>query len=73
MVLVRKEVQKKIYIHNDLANAANHLRKRVEENEATDNHEGISLDIMACLTMLAFTFESRLNFIGAKTVDSWNE
>lgn len=71
---VRKQVQKNIYIHNDLANTADHLRKRVEEMEATGNRDGIALDITACLTMLAFTFESRMNFIGAKTLgDDWKE
>jgi hypothetical protein len=41
--------------------------------EAADNRSGISLDITACLVMLAFTSESRLNFIGAKKVEGWNE
>ena len=73
MVWVRKQVQKNIYIHNDLANTADHIRKRVEEMEATGNREGIALDITACLTMLAFTFESRMNFVGAKRVAGWSE
>lgn len=74
MVLVRKQVQRNIYIHNDIANTARHLRKRIDEMKATGNREGIALDITACLTMLAFTFESRMNFIGAKTLGgTWKE
>lgn len=34
MVWVRKRVERKIYIHNDLSNTADYLRKRIEEMEA---------------------------------------
>lgn len=70
---IRKTATKKINIHNDISNTANHLRKRVEEMEAAGNRKGISLDITACLVLLAFTFESRLNFIGAQKVEGWVE
>jgi len=28
---------------------------------------------MACLIILAFTFEAKINFLGHKLIDSWNE
>ncbi|MFG0458330.1 hypothetical protein ACF8GG_02970 [Pseudomonas sp. yb_1] len=70
---IRKKAIKHIHIHNDISNTANHLRKRVEEMEAAGNREGILLDVTACLVMLAFTSESRINFIGAKKVENWDE
>lgn len=70
---IKKVVTNKINIHNDISNTANHLRKRIEEMAETGKRDGISLDITACLVLLAFTFESRLNFIGDKTVDGWKE
>jgi hypothetical protein len=70
---IRKTATNHLNIHNNLANTARHLRKRIEEMEAADNRKGIALDITACLVMLAFTSESRLNFIGAKKVEGWNE
>lgn len=73
MLRIRKTATNHLHIHNDISNTARHLRKRIEEMEAAGNREGISLDITACLVMLAFTSESRLNFIGAKTVKDWNQ
>lgn len=73
MLQIRKTATNHIHIHNDIANTARHLRKRIEEMEAADNRKGIALDITACLVMLAFSSESRLNFIGAKTVEEWDE
>ncbi|CAH0647343.1 MULTISPECIES: hypothetical protein [Pseudomonas] len=70
---IHKTAIKHIHIHNDISNTANHLRKRVEEMEATGNREGILLDVTACLVMLAFASESRINFIGAKKVENWDE
>ncbi len=73
MLRIQKTATNHIHIHNDIANTARHLRKRIEDMEAAGNREGISLDITACLVMLAFTSESRLNFIGAKKVEDWDE
>ena len=70
---VQKTAKRNIYIHNDISNTAHHLKKRVEEMEATGNREGVALDITACLILLAFTFESRLNFVGAQKVTGWKE
>ena len=70
---IRKTAINHIHIHNDISNTANHLRRRVEEMEVAGNREGIMLDVTACLVMLAFTSESRINFIGAKKVANWDE
>lgn len=60
-------------IHNDLGNAAYHLRKRVAAMDASGEDGGIVLDIMAALTMAAFWLESCFNFVGATKIDGWNE
>ena len=70
---VQKTAKKSIHIHSDISNTAHHLKTRIEEMEATGNRHGISLDITACLVMLAFTFESRLNFIGEQKVEDFKE
>lgn len=70
---VQKTAKKNIHIHNDISNTAHHLKARIEEMEATGDRQGIALDITACLVMLAFTFESRLNFIGEQTVEDFKE
>lgn len=70
---VQKTAKKNIHIHNDISNTAHHLKARIEEMEATGNRQGIALDITACLVMLAFTFESRLNFIGEQKVEDFKE
>ena len=70
---VHKTAKKNIRIHNNISNTANHLRTRIEEMEAAGDRKGIALDITACLVMLAFTLEARLNFIGKTKVDDWNE
>ena len=70
---VRKTAKKNIFIHNDISNTANHLRKRIEEKVEANDRQGIALDITACLVMLAFTFESRLNFVGEQKITSWKE
>ncbi|MFZ5755456.1 MAG: hypothetical protein ACOY3X_00970 [Pseudomonadota bacterium] len=70
---VRRQAKKRIYVHNDLSNVAFYLRNRIEEKEASGDREGISLDVMACLAMLAFEFEAKVNFIGAKAVHGWKE
>jgi hypothetical protein len=61
------------YIHNDIANAAHHLKKTVERRMADNDRDGIFLDMMASLTMIAFAVEANLNFIGAHVVQGWVE
>ncbi|KXK69454.1 DNA transporter [Pseudomonas monteilii] len=70
---VRKIAKKKIHIHNDLSNTVNHLRTRIEDMAVAGNRHGIALDITACLVMMAFTFESRLNFIGEQKISGFKE
>jgi DNA processing protein len=70
---VQKTAKKHIHIHNDISNTAHHLKNRIEEMEAAGNKLGMALDITACLVMLAFTFESRLNFIGEQKVVDFKE
>lgn len=71
---VRRQTKKNIYIHNDLSNAAYHFKKAVEARLVEGNREGIAFEIMACLSMLAFSFEARINFLGAKLFqDKWKE
>ncbi|GAA3530335.1 hypothetical protein [Zobellella aerophila] len=71
--LVKKEVTKNIYVHNDISNAAFHLKERIEKNHAAGNNEGISLDIMSCLIMYAFEFEAKVNFVGHMKILNWKE
>ncbi|WP_374964432.1 hypothetical protein [Spongiibacter tropicus] len=67
---VEREVR--VYIHNDLSNAAYHLKENVlrikKEGEA-----GISLHILGALTLYAFTFEAKINFLGSKLNPDWKE
>lgn len=70
---VQKTAKKNIHIHNDISNTAHYLKTRIEEKEAAEDRQGIALDITACLVMLAFTFESRLNFIGEQKVADFKE
>jgi len=62
-----------IYIHNTLQNAAWFLKEEIEKL-IKENGEGIGLKIMACLVMIAFAFEARINFLGHKAYgESWEE
>ncbi len=74
---VRMEVELersvKDYIHNDIANAAHHLMKTIEARLEKDDRDGIFLDMMAALTMIAFAVEANLNFIGDRVVEDWKE
>ncbi|WP_350298129.1 DNA-processing protein DprA [Pseudomonas putida] len=70
---VHKSGKKKIHIHNDISSTAHHLKARIEEMEVAGNRHGIALDITACLVMLAFTFESRMNFIGEQKISGFKE
>ena len=68
------EVERIDLIHNDLSSAAFHLKARIDKALAPGgDREGVGLDIMAAVTMLAFTFEAYLNFVGDLRVEGWNE
>jgi hypothetical protein len=62
-----------IFIHNDLDNAAHFLKGKIEERIKKGDRDGIGLEIMACLVMIAFAFEARSNFLGVKVFDRWDE
>jgi hypothetical protein len=64
------ESKKHVYIHNDLGNCTYYFKNRFD---AWGDEEGISLEIMAGLTMLAFTIEARMNFLGSKLLEDWDE
>jgi hypothetical protein len=73
-IKVRKQEHKYIYVHNDLSNSAYHFKTVIETKVAANDRNGIAFDYMACLLMLAFTFEAKINLLGAKLkADKWNE
>lgn len=71
--LVRIREHKNIYIHNDLANAAFYFKERIAERLKNDDRDGVGTEMMACLTMIAFTVEARMNFLGYKLIEKWKE
>ena len=73
VIRARHQGQKQIYIHNDLSGAAHHFRAQIEEKLTTGDHSGIAFEYMACLVVLAFTFEAKINFLGHKLIKDWNE
>jgi len=72
MEKVRARVQstKRVYIHNDLSNAAFHFKDAIEEKIKANETTGITFEYMACALMLAFTFEAKINFLGWKLVQN---
>lgn len=72
-IKVRLKEHTTFYIHNDLANTAFYFKQRIEERLAKDDREGIALEMMACLTMIAFAIEAKANFLGLKLIDPWDD
>jgi hypothetical protein len=72
-IRIRRSGQKRIYVHNDLWSAAAHFRNVVRKRTELKDTEGVAFDRMACLVMLAFTFEAKINFLGHKLISSWKE
>ena len=72
-IRVRRHGKKHIYIHNDLSQGAYHFKQQIERRIAENNLRGISYEYMACLIMSAFAFEAKINFLGYKPVQNWNE
>lgn len=54
----------KLYIHNDLSQAATHFHDVIQEKLKNGNRDGIAFDGMGCALMVAFAFEANLNFMG---------
>ena len=59
-----RTIERNIYIHSDLRAVASSLKEKIEKRICCDELEGISLEIMSCLVMHAFSFEANINFIG---------
>jgi hypothetical protein len=72
-VRARVTQKSRLYIHNDLSNAAFHFKGTIDAKEATDDRAGITFEYMACAVMLAFTFEAKINFMGWKLIPGWKE
>jgi hypothetical protein len=73
-IKVHLKAHRHIYIHNDIGNAAFYFKNRVDERIAQGDREGVGLEIMAGLTLLAFEVEARLNFLGEKLMGAhWKE
>jgi hypothetical protein len=72
-IKARVQGKKNVYIHNDLSNAALHFKTVIEEKLKSNDRAGIAFDYMACLVMVAFTFEAKINFLGHKFIQGWNE
>ena len=69
----RRQAEKHIYIHNDLANAAYHFKKRIEERHVNNDMKGISFDVLAGNILLAFSIEAKINFLGVQLIKDWKE
>lgn len=67
------EIQQFDRIHNDLINAAFHLKERICKADESGEREGMGLDLMAAVTMTAFAYEAYLNFIGHAALKDWKE
>jgi hypothetical protein len=65
------KTDRKVYIHNDLANAAFWYKKLVFMKRSGGG-DGLMIDTMACAIMLAFTWEAYLNFFGSELIEGWS-
>lgn len=72
-IKVRHQGARNIYVHNDLFAAADHFKNAIEAKLKADDRKGIAYEYMACMVMLAFTVEARMNFLGHKLIRNWNE
>jgi len=72
-IKVHLKAHRHIYIHNDIGNAAFYFKNRVDERIAKDDREGVGLEIIAGLTLLAFEVEARFNFLGFRLIEDWDE
>jgi hypothetical protein len=72
-IRARHKGHRNIYVHNDLSNAAHHFKEQIEAKLKAGDREGIAFEYIACLVMLAFTFESKINFLGHKLISGWKE
>ena len=78
--MLRAHVQRdtKVYIHNDLSQAASYFNNIIQAKDAEGKKDAIAFDGMACALMVAFAFEANLNFMGSYLLKEgklreWNE
>ena len=55
---------KEIYPHNDLLNASFHILEKIEAAVKEGIEDGITLDCIGCIAVLAATSEALLNAVG---------
>jgi hypothetical protein len=70
--LVRVKMENKVtnYPHNDVASAAFHFRERLEKAfQDKDGADGIFLDTIGLMTMIAFALEGYVNFVGGRLIE----
>jgi hypothetical protein len=72
-VKARVTGERKLYLHNTLENSARFLKQTIERKLAEGNRDGIMFDYMNLGILLAFDFEAKVNFMGAKYVKPWEE
>lgn len=72
-IRARHRGKRSIYVHNDLSNAARHFILQINDKLKREDLQGIAFEYMACMVMLAFAFEAKINFLGYKLIDSWKE
>lgn len=70
---VRRSAKKRIYIHNTLSNGAHYFKGKISDREGNSNLDGITFDYISALLLLSFSFEAKVNFVGHKLIDEWNE
>jgi len=72
-IRARLEVETADLIHNELTGAAFYFRERVAERIAAGDHDGIFFEMIAGLTMSAFSLEACLNYVGDAKIGDWKE
>jgi hypothetical protein len=73
IVKARVTGHRKLHIHNTLENFADFTKGVIEDKIKNNQRDGIGFDYMTLGIMLAFDFEAKVNFMGAKYVKPWNE
>jgi hypothetical protein len=72
-VRARVSGHRKLYIHNTLEGAAHFIKEVIEKKIKEGKRDGLGFDYMTFAVMMAFDFEAKLNFMGARYAQPWNE
>jgi hypothetical protein len=77
-IMARVQKTRKVYVHNDLSQAATYFSGIIQEKQKNKSRDAIMFDGMACALMIAFAFEANLNFMGSYLLKTgkfteWNE